>query len=69
MQFINSGFISIVVTAAIYLPNFRFYKTVICSDMLYIMILNVIVNNAMNFLLVRLEIPSWLDRALLYFKV
>jgi len=53
MQFINSGIISIVVTAAIYLPNFRFYKTVICNDILYIMIMNVIVNNTFNFLLVR----------------
>lgn len=53
MQFINSGIISIVITAAIYLPDFRFYKTVICNDMLYIMLMNVIVNNALNFLVVR----------------
>lgn len=51
------------------MENFKFYKTVICVDMLYIMMMNVIVNNIMNFLMVTLEIPSWLDRALLYFRV
>lgn len=52
MQFINSGLISIVITAAIYLPDFRFYKTVVLNDMLFIMVMNVVVNNAVNFLMV-----------------
>lgn len=69
MQFLNSGVISVIITVAIDYPSIRYYKTVICNDMLYIMILNVIVNNVLNFLLVTLQIPSWIDRALLYFKV
>lgn len=68
MQFINSGLISIVITATIYLPNFRFYKTVICNDMLFIMIMNVVVNNAINFIMVIFEIPNWLDRILLHLR-
>ena len=67
MQFINSGLISIVVTAGIHIPNFKFYKTIVCNDMLFIMIMNVIVNNKVNFLLVTMELPSWLDRFMLHF--
>lgn len=69
MQFINSGLISIVITAAIYLPDFRFYKTVVLNDMLFIMVMNVVVNNAVNFLMVTTELPSWLDRLYLHFRM
>ncbi len=68
MQFINSGLISVIITSAMSLPSFKFYKMVIYNDMLYIMMMNVIVNNIMNFLMVTLEIPSWFDRLLLYFR-
>ncbi len=33
------------------------------------MVMNMVVNNIINFLMVTLEIPSWLDRVLLYFRV
>jgi hypothetical protein len=68
MQFINSGLISIIIAAVIYIQDFRFHKSVICSDMMSIMMINVVVNNAVNFMLVRLEIPAWLDRLMFYFR-
>ena len=68
MQFINSGLISIMISAIIYIKDFRYHKSVICNDMLFIMAMNVVVNNAVNYVLVRLEMPAWLDRLMFHFR-
>ena len=36
--------------------------------MLFIMMMNVIVNNGVNFVLVTMEIPAWVDRLMFYFR-
>ena len=36
--------------------------------MLFIMAMNVVVNNGVNYVLVRLEMPVWLDRLMFHFR-
>jgi hypothetical protein len=68
MQFLNSGMISILTLTFLYIRDFRFYKSLICTDMLLYMLMNVVINNPVNFLFVRFKIPALLDRLMFHFR-